>query len=130
MGIIAGATLTGGAVFLLQRGALLPLISGTWTWLLLVFLLGCSVAEIPVMVLGMRHLVKSSSTTRLLIPINFIFAFFAAVYALPFLLLTGRIGLGVGLAGLGLVRVLAALLFVPAAQAPGLNSQSSESNNL
>jgi hypothetical protein len=130
LGIVAGAALTGGAVFLLQRGALLPLLSGTWTWLLLAFLFCFSVAEIPVMILAMRQIAKSISTTGLITLINFIFAFFAAVYVLPFLLLTGRIGIGVGLASLGLVRVLAAVLFIPAAQSSRLVSRSSASNNL
>jgi hypothetical protein len=112
VGVAGGATLTAGAVFLLRRTGLTPPISGLWTWALLAFLLFFSLAEIPVMIFGMRRMASSPSGMRLAVLINAAFTFFAAVYALPFLLLTGRIGVGVALAGLGLVRLAGALLFI------------------
>ncbi len=115
LGVVGGAALTGGAVFLLRRGIPSPLISGYWAWLLLAFLVCFSVAEIPVMILGMRQVVKNAPGRGLVELINFIFTFFAAIYAAPFLLLTGSISIGVGLAGLGLVRLIGALVFVPGA---------------
>jgi hypothetical protein len=116
LGVVGGAALTGGAVFLFQREIPSPLISGYWAWLLLAFLVCFSVAEIPVMILGMRQVVKNAPGRGLVELINFNFIFFAAVYATPFLLLTGSISIGVGLAGLGLLRLIGALVFVPGAQ--------------
>lgn len=113
LGVIGGAALMGGALFLLQRTGLKPLVGGWATWLLLAFLLLFSLAEIPTMICGMRYLSDSVSGKRLVIPINAAFTFFAAVYALPFLLLTGRAGIGLALAALSLVRYAGGLWFVP-----------------
>jgi hypothetical protein len=103
----------GGAIFLLQRTGLRPLVTGWATWLLLALVLTFSLGEIPLMLFGMRQMVISNSGKRLAVLTNIAFTFFAAVYAVPFLLLTGRIGLGIVLAGLCLVRFVCALWFVP-----------------
>jgi hypothetical protein len=103
----------GGAFFLWQRLDLRPLVSGWATWLLLVFLLTFSLAEIPLMVFGMRQLAGGPSGGRLLFLTTAAFTFFAAVYAAPFLLLTGRVAIGAGLAALSLVRLVSAWWFVP-----------------
>lgn len=113
LGVVGGAALLGGALFLLQRTGLRPLVTGWATWLLLGFLLIFSLAEIPVMIFVMRHIGKSASGQRLVVLVNVAFTFFAAVYAFPFLLFTGRVGIGVVLAALSLVRFASALWFVP-----------------
>jgi hypothetical protein len=89
------------------------LVTGRVTWLLLAFVLVFSLAEIPTMIYGMRYLGGGVSGRRLVVPINAAFTFFAAVYALPFLLLTGRVGIGLALAALSLVRFAGGLWFVP-----------------
>ena len=113
LGVIGGAALTGSALFLLQRTDLKPLVTGWAMWLLLAFVLVFSLGEIPLMIFGMRHMVIGTSGRRLAVLTNAAFTLFAAVYAVPFLLLTGRIGLGTLLSGLCLVRFVCALWFVP-----------------
>jgi hypothetical protein len=129
LGLAGGAVLTGGTLFLLWRMDLAPLITGLGVWILLGFLLLFSVAEIPVMIFGMRHMVIASPGTRLAVLTNAVFTSFAAVYAAPFLLLTGQVGIGVGLAGLGLVRFGAALVFVPSHEMPMPKSQPPACSN-
>ncbi len=111
--MVAGAALMGGGLFLWQCIGLKPLVTGWLTWLLLGFLLVFSLAEIPLMIFGMRHMGSSASGKRLVVLVNVAFTFFAAVYAVPFLLLTGRVGIGLALAALGMVRFVGALWFVP-----------------
>lgn len=118
--------LTGGAIFLVRGTGLRPPVTGLWTWALLGFLLLFSLAEIPLMLFGMRHMVSSASGARLATLTNAAFTFFAAVYAAPFLLLTGRVGIGIMLAGLCLVRLAGALLFIPSPQPPAPNPQHPE----
>jgi hypothetical protein len=116
LGVVGGAALTGGALFLLHRTSFTFLVGGLGAWILLGFLLLFSLAEIPLMVFGMRRMVGSVPGRRLAILTNAVFTFFAAVYAAPFLLLTGRKGIGVALAGLSLVRFAGALWLVPDGQ--------------
>ncbi len=111
--MVAAAALMGGGLFLWHRIGLKPLVTGWLTWLLLGFLLVFSLAEIPVMIFGMRHMGDSDSGKRLAALVNVAFTFFAAVYAIPFLLLTGRVGIGLALAALSLFRFAGALWFVP-----------------
>jgi hypothetical protein len=113
LGVAGGAVLTGGALFLWWHVVQEPLVAGWGTWLLLTFLLVFSLAEIPIMIIGMRHMLGSPSGRRLAILTNAAFTFFAAVYAAPFLLLTGRTGIGMALAGLSLVRLAGSLWVVP-----------------
>lgn len=118
LGVVGGAALTGGTLFLLRRMDAVPLVTGLGTWVLLGFLLLFSLAEIPVMIFGMRQMIGGVRGTRLAILINAAFTFFAAVYAAPFLLLTRRVDIGVGLAGLGLLRFAGAWWLVPGARHP------------
>jgi hypothetical protein len=129
MGLAGGAVLTGGTLFLLWRMELAPVITGLGTWVLLGFLLLFSLAEIPVMIFGMRQMIIVAWGTRLAVLTNGVFTSFAAVYAAPFLLLTGRVGIGLGLASLGLVRFAGALLFVPDRQILMTRSQPPASGN-
>ena len=125
LGVISGAALMGGAIFLLQRTGLGPLVTGWAMWLLLALVLTFSLGEIPLMLFGMRQMVVSTSGKRLAVLTNIAFTLFAAVYAVPFLLLTGRIGLGIVLAGLCFVRFACALWFVPDNLSTGSNLQLS-----
>jgi hypothetical protein len=129
VGLAGGAVLTGGPLFLLWKMDLAPLITGWGTWILLGFLLLFSLAEIPVMIFAMRQMVIASPGTWLAVLTNAVFTWFAAVYAAPFLLLTGKVGIGVGLAGLGLVRFAGALVFVPGHEMPMSKSQPPASSN-
>ena len=113
VGVVGGAILMGGALFLLRRTDLTPLVSGLGIWVLLAFLLVFSVAEIPMMITGMRHMAGAVSGAWLVTLTNAAFTFFAAVYAVPFLLLTGWVSVGFALASLSLVRFGGALWFVP-----------------
>ena len=116
LGVTGGAFLTGGALFLLQGMNREALIGGLGVWVLLAFLLFFSLVEIPVMIWGMRRMVGSLSGRRLASVTMVAFTFFAAVYALPFLLLTGRAGVGLALAALGLVRWAGAVWLAPGGQ--------------
>jgi hypothetical protein len=129
LGVLGGVALTGGAVFLLRDLIAAPLVSGMGTWLLLLFLLFFSLAEIPLMILGMRHMIKGVSGRRLAVVTNVAFTFFAAIYALPVLLLTARVDIGLALAALSLVRLAGAVLFVPDAQATTFSSHTSRSDD-
>lgn len=113
LGLVGGAVLMGGALFLWQRTVQKPLVTGWGVWLLLAFLLAFSLAEMPIMIIGMRHMRSSQVGLRLAVLTNAAFIFFAAVYAVPFLLLTGRTGVGLALASLSLLRLAAALWCVP-----------------
>lgn len=113
VGVAGGAVLMGGALFFLRRTGLAPLVSGLGTWTLLAFLLFFSLAEIPLMLFGMRHMIGGGGSSRPVVLTNAVFTFFAAVYAAPFLLLTGRVGIGLALAGLSLVRLVGGLWLIP-----------------
>ena len=90
------------------------LLSGWLALFPLSLCLGLSVAEIPMMVIGLRKLAsdpKQTSSTLLALT-NAFYVFFASVYAGMFVLLTGGIVVGVGLSALGIVRFISSLLFV------------------
>jgi hypothetical protein len=129
IGVLGGVALTGGAVFLLRGLIVVPLVSGIGIWLLLLFLLFFSLAEIPLMILGMRHMSKSVSGRRLAVMTNAAFTLFAAIYALPMLLLTARVDIGLALAALSLVRLGGAVLFVPGAHAARTSSSHTSRSN-
>jgi hypothetical protein len=72
-----------------------------------------SLAEIPLMVFAMRRLATERPDNRgVVMGLNALYVFFAAVYGLPVLLLTGSVAWGLALCALGLVRFVASLLFV------------------
>ncbi len=86
-------------------------------WLMFLMLGAFSLLEIPVMIFGIRKMVESGKPTTLKVALFTVGAFvtFAAVYALPNLLLTSprTLWMGVVLAGVGLLRFAAAVLFLP-----------------
>jgi hypothetical protein len=82
---------------------------------LFLFLALFSAVEIPVMIYGLRSIAASSNpraNTIVLITTGG-YTFFAAVYAAPFILLTGNLWAGAALAGLSLVRFISAVTFLP-----------------
>ena len=65
------------------------------------------------MVFAMRRLLgERRGNYRFVLGLNAFYVFFAAVYGAPVLLLTGSLGWGLALSGLGVVRLMASLLFV------------------
>ncbi|MFQ5578520.1 MAG: hypothetical protein ACE5G8_16200, partial [Anaerolineae bacterium] len=91
-------------------------------WGLFVFFGGIALIEIPVMVFGLRKLAAAQNTRAAAIAAaaNGGFVFFAAVYALPNLLLTETrfLWLGLLLAGTSFLRFGAGLLFLPQSGRP------------
>ena len=108
-GIVGGAALMGGALFVLQRSGLPPLVTGRGTLALLGFVLFFSLGEIPLMIFALRRLASSAGGARPAVFTSAAFTFFGAVYAAPFLLLTGQVDVSLALAGLCLVRLAGAL---------------------
>ena len=113
-GIVGGAALMGGALFVFQRSGLTPLVTGRGAMLaLLGFVLFFSLGEIPLMIFALRRLTASAGGVRPAMLTNTAFTFFSAVYAAPFLLLTGQVEISLALAGLCLVRLAVALWLGP-----------------
>ena len=120
IGLVAGGLLVAGSVWIVSERfipILLPF--PLTTWLLGLPFAAVSVAEIPMMVYTMRRLLVERSTNYgLVLGLNALFVFFAAVYALPVLLLTGSLGWGLALYGLSFARLIASLIFLPLKQQP------------
>jgi len=66
------------------------------------------------MIFGIRRITASANPRAKYVALLVIagYVFFAAVYAAPFILLTGWLGLGVALAALSLVRFITALVYL------------------
>jgi len=95
-------------------------LQGTAQLVVYLFLLGLALAEIPLMVAGLRVLVRSEARADWILHSgNLAFVFFAAVYALIFIVVTNRLDLGLSIAGTGLLRLIAGLVWVRPAIAPG-----------
>ena len=88
-------------------------------WGLFLFLLVLSLLEIPVMILALRRMAVSTTPKANYVTMltNMAYTFFAAVYAMPFILLAGatwqELLAGIGLALLSVVRFVTSLVFVP-----------------
>jgi len=113
-GLTANAALAALAAWLIAGGLVkAPLPYPLVTLVAAVALGGLSLAEIPIMVLAIRHLAaERSQDQRLALGLNAVFVFFAAVYGVPMLLITGSLGWGLALCALGLARLVASLLIV------------------
>jgi hypothetical protein len=117
-GLFGGALLIGGAVWLATDGGLPHLVPDGWGSRALLrsalagFVLFFSLAEMPLMVFAMRRMAGSSSGRMAIMLTNAAFVCFAAVYAAPFIVLTGQMIPGAALASLCLARLACALLFV------------------
>jgi hypothetical protein len=116
IGLLGAVLLTALALLLMQANFIPILVSNSlYGWGLFLFLLFFSVVEIPVMILGMRRMAASSNPKAkyVTLAVNAGYVFFAAVYAIPFILLTGWLGWGVALAGLTVIRFVSSILFLP-----------------
>ncbi len=113
-GLLACGLLTAIAMWLVTSGTLRPPLPHQAVTLLLVLVFGAfSVAEIPMMIFAMRRLVVERTENRgIVLGLNALYVFFAAVYGVPVLLLTGNVGWGLALCGLGLLRFATSLAFV------------------
>jgi hypothetical protein len=104
LGLLLGIAIYAGACFVSTRLPILlqhPIVAGA-TFL---FFLALSAVEIPVMFFGLRQIARSATTPRAILISTFaIFVMFASVYASIFVLLTGQIGWGGGLALLSVAR--------------------------
>jgi hypothetical protein len=114
---LAGAVILTAFCLLLMVWQTIPVLVANpiYVWALLLFLLAFSVAEIPVMIFGIRRIAESANPRAKYVALllNSGYVFFGAVYAAPFILLTGRLGLGTALAALSLVRFASAIIFLP-----------------
>ncbi|MBI1880709.1 MAG: hypothetical protein HYR94_21240 [Chloroflexi bacterium] len=114
---LIGAVIVTALCFVVMIGELIPVLvtRSVYVWAIFLFLLLFSVAEIPVMIIGIRRIAASANPKAKYVAllVNCGYVFFGAVYAVPFILLTGRLGLGVGLALLSLVRFVTAMIYLP-----------------
>jgi hypothetical protein len=113
-GLLANASAAAVAAWLVTSGRLKPPLPNPAIVLLIVAVFGVfSLAEIPVMVVALRRLaVERAGNRGVVLGLNALYVFFAAVYGLPVLLLTGSLGGGFTLCGLGVVRLASSLWFV------------------
>ena len=123
-GLLLAALLAAGAAWLVTSRTLRPpLPFPLVTWIFAAVFCAFSLAEIPLMVYAMRRLeierrpdasVAGRGNRPAVLGLNALYVFFAAVYGVPVMLLTGSLGWGLALCGLAVVRLAASLLFVPA----------------
>ena len=122
-GLIGAIILTALCVVVMLSGRIPALFSQSlFVWGLFLFLLFFTVVEIPVMVFSMKRIAVSPNPRAKYVVLitNTGFVFFAAVYAVPFILLAGHstinLLVGVLLAGLAFVRFFSSLIFLPEQQ--------------
>jgi len=113
-GLLANALLAALAAWLVTSGRLKPLLPYPTIVLLLVAVFGLfSLAEIPIMIVALRRLaIERQGNRGVVLGLNALYVFFAAVYGVPVLLLSGHLGWGFLLCGLGVVRLVSSLWFV------------------
>lgn len=113
---LIGAVVVTALCFAAMTWGLIPiLVTGSiYMWAIFLFLLAFSITEIPVMIIGIRRIAASANPKAKYVAwlLNCGYVFFGAVYAVPFILLTGRLGLGALLAGLSLVRFISTLIYL------------------
>ena len=104
IGLLVGAGIYAGAGALAQHIPTL-LQGGVGAAIVFAILLLISLAEMPMMLFGLRHMTRSQTMPRVLVVGTFtFFVMFAAVYASVFVLITGEFEWGLALAALCLVR--------------------------
>lgn len=82
-------------------------------WIAYALLMGLALAEIPLMTWALRAMVAGKTKSyRFVYFVCAAFVLFAAVYAALFVLLTQRLGLGLTIAGTGVLRLFALMLGV------------------
>lgn len=115
LGLLLNAGATGLCIFIVRQGWLPALLPSPWlSGGLFIFLALISLAEIPLMIFGMRKMLDDERLRAgpLVAITHGAFVFFAAVYAAPQFLLTASLGPGLVLSGLGLIRWAAAYAFL------------------
>jgi hypothetical protein len=114
IGLLTCALVTAVATWLVTSATIKPPLSLPAVTLLLALIFGgFSVAEIPMMVFAMRRLVvEREGNYGVVIGLNALYVFFAAVYAIPVLLITGSVGWGLALCALAPIRLTASQMFV------------------
>lgn len=116
IGLTGAVLVTALCIFVMRWNLIPPLVTDTfYAWGLLLFLLFFSLAEIPVMVIGIGRINASANPKARYVAllVNAGYVLFAAVYAAPFILLTGWLGTGTGLAALSIVRFASSLVYLP-----------------
>jgi hypothetical protein len=113
-GLLASFLLAVLSTWLVGSGILQPPFSYGLVVILLVMVLGgFSLAEIPMMIFTMRRLAaERAENERLVVGLNALYVFFAAIYGVPVTLLTGYIGWGLGLCALSILRFAASSILV------------------
>jgi hypothetical protein len=119
-GLVAGLVVTTLCLFVMSSGWLPVLVSRPlYVWSIFLFLLFFSLAEIPVMIFGMRKMAASVNPKAKYVVLfaNAGYTFFASVYAAPFILLAGQsvleLFVGALLGALGIIRFITSVLFLP-----------------
>jgi putative copper export protein len=114
VGLLACASLAAVAAWLVTgTGFKAPLPYPAVTWLFALVFGGISLVEMPMMIFAMRRLlVERKSNYGLVLGLNALFVFFAAVYGTPVLLFTASLAWGLTLCALGIARFVSSLLFV------------------
>ncbi len=120
LGLSGGIILTLLAVGVMIQGWIPVLLSRPlFVWALFLFLLTLSVLEIPLMIFSMRRMIDSPNPRAKYVVLitNVAYVSFAAVYAAPFILLTGssqlEIAAGLILGSLCIVRFISSVVFIP-----------------
>ena len=123
VGLLGAIVLTGFCLYVMSAGWIPALMTRPlFVWSIFGFLLFFSVAEIPVMTIGMRRIAGSPNPKAKVLALitNTGYTFFASVYAAPFILLTGHSTLqlvaGAFLGALSAVRFITAVIFLPHVQ--------------
>jgi hypothetical protein len=113
-GLLAGGLLAVVAARLVVTGVITPPLPWLPVTVLSVLVFGAfSLAEIPIMVFTMRRLLAERPENQgVVMGLNTIYVFFAAVYGVPVLLLTGSVAWGLALCTLCVVRFFTSLAFV------------------
>jgi hypothetical protein len=118
IGLIGAVILTAFCLFIMAQAWIPALVEQpVYAWGLFLFLTFFSIAEIPVMVFGIRRIAASVNPKAKYVALITIvgYTFFGAVYAAPFILLTGWLALGSALAALCLVRFISVIIYLPQA---------------
>lgn len=113
-GLLVAGIATGVGIALRAGGTVEPPFSFLPLTLLLVAIFGgFSLAEIPLMVFALRRLaMERRGNAGVVLGLNALYVFFAAVYGLPVLLLVPELAWGLALCALSLVRLASSQLFV------------------
>jgi hypothetical protein len=115
-GLVGAVLLTALCLFIVDQGWVSPLITNaTYAIAIFLFLGFFSLAEIPVMLFGIRYIAAGSDPNAPAIALftNAIYIFFATIYAAPYILLTGEFWGGILLSGLSILRFISTMVFLP-----------------